>query len=206
MFITRHLPAFRSAAWVLLACFLTKAQASAAEPAAGKQGPSIGQVIGDLEQRAKKLGEEAAESKALAPEDARARMEISRCLIRLSMLTRNKVIPADPYYRALRRQRLAAANLETARIWWDHCRTDDSAGPREGFESLPLAMELGEEKKKADQEVAAAKPAEAPASGHGRVPLNPAVTARLKQGGGILDQVQNWENLSEESKSKIIAR
>jgi len=216
MSIHTRLPAFASAAWILISSSLVLPLAVGAESPAAGGSLTLEQMTGDLAQRANTLAEEAnqlatsanpAATSEQASKIASARMEISRALILRSKVTGNKVIPTDPYYKALRRQRLAEANLQVAQVWWKHGRTGTPLESAKSFESLSLATTLEEEKKTADEEVTKTKPA-APAAPEdkSRMNLNPAVAARLKQGGSILDQVQNWENLSVESKSKIIAR
>lgn len=207
------------------ACFLTISSAlpgQQPDSSSGKVPPlTITQVVRDLEAKAGKLAKERStvpphtdENKAAAGEsdtrreDASAAFEISGCLMPRANLAGHNAVPSDPYYQAIRQQLLAGIDLETAVVWWRHCRKGTAYESLDRFEQLPLAAELKATKDKADQSVAASKPAldSAKPETPGKVPLNSSLTTRLNGGKGILDQIVGWKNLPEESKSKIIAR
>ena len=208
-----------------VACFLTISCGlfgQESDSGSGKIPPLIiTQVVKDLEAKAGELGKERSATQSLADgttavvgrngtarEDMTAAFEISECLLRRASLNSNKAVPSDPFYQAIRQQLLAGIDLETASVWWRHCRKGTPYESQDRFEQLPLAVGLKATKDKADQSFADSKPAEDSAKPEtpGNMPLNSTLTSRLKSGTGILDQIDGWKELPEESKSKIIAR
>lgn len=207
------------------ACFLTISPGlfgKESDSGSGKTPPlTITQVVRDLEAKAGELAKErsatqslAVENKAaagrngIAKEDTTAAFEISGCLLRRASLNSNNAVPSEPYYQSIRCQLLAGIDLDSVDVWWRHCRKGTLYESLARFEQLPLAVELKATKDNADQSVAAAQPAEDSPEPEtpGKMPLNSTLTSRLKRGTGILDQIDGWKNLPEESKSKIIAR
>ena len=175
-------------------------------------------AIHDLEAKAGKLAAERSadttklgQTKGAATFDkdkAATLTEITHCLAQRSNILRYRSTPSDPYYRAIQQQLHADMDLKTLKVWWKHCRKGSAYESTAGFKQVPLAAELVAAKSQADKSVADHRPVPGALDpdNPGISPLDSSVSSRLKGNKGILDQINDWTNLSEEEKSKIIAR
>lgn len=134
--------------------------------------------------------------------------EISRCLSERNNRLRHQSTPSVPYYQAIQRQLLADTDLETLKVWWEHCRQGTPFESLADLKQLPLAAGLMAAKEDADKSVAEHKPAPVPPDpDHPELkPLDSSVSSRIKGDQSILDHIDGWKDQSVESKSKIISR
>ncbi len=178
---------------------------------------TLARVVSDLERKAEKLTQEhfaiRAEGKdakaplpALDKDKSVALRAITQHLIERRNLLSNKSTPSDPYYHAIQQQLHANSNLDTLKVWWTHCRKGTNFESLPEFDRLPLAIELIKAKTTADKKVSENQPiTEEPESVEIKS-IDPLIISRITGGNSILDQIDGWKELPEESKSKIISR
>ncbi|MES2996757.1 MAG: hypothetical protein V4733_08100 [Verrucomicrobiota bacterium] len=218
MRFNQHLFACAVAAGFLTLSAILPARETA-DPSEEAPTLTLAMVIKHLEDKAGQLAAERSSERAKATETGKnvaafnqektvSASEIAQCFVRRTHLTRNKAVPSDPYYQAIRQLQLADAEIETLKTWWKHCRKGTAFESLAGFEQLALTTELVAAKNNAEKSVEAARPAldSAKPETSGNMSLNSTLTTRIQNGKGILDQIDGWRNLPEESKSKIIAR
>lgn len=200
--------------------FFSALSAQETAHSAGKTSAlTLSDVVSDLENQAGKLTKERTAARAnssdtenkpiaLNPDNTTALREISICLIERNNQLRNQSTPSDPYYQAIQRQRRAERDLEILETWWKHCRKGTAFETLTELGQLPLAVELKVAKENADKSVVGYKPQPAQSNpDHPDLkPLDSSVTSRIKGGKGILDHINGWKDLPEDSKSKIISR
>lgn len=160
-------------------------------------------MIAELKERSVALHAELREGK----EGGRQLAELARISATIAQwerFHRQPVVPSDPFHRAYRERHVAEVNLGTALVWWQHC-----PGHRTPLIELMLFGEgLKQDYLRADAAMARFAKKEDPAQGRRRG-LEPSLAARLaerKRSGSILDKTSNWNQLSEDEKSKILAR
>jgi hypothetical protein len=188
---------------------------------------SMSDIVSDLEKRGKAISSELSETPIenrtkpkTTVDHKRAQMvkagsEIFQCLAVRGSFVKHTVIPTDPLYRAIQRRTLADLDLQTALVWWQYCKEESLFRSLQSFDELPLATQLKSEKEKADAEFAKLSPKPTignPATVQSDSRIKPGFTLsnRLVQSdkgtSSVLDQLAGWSKLSEEEKSKIIAR
>lgn len=178
---------------------------------------TLARVVSDLERKAEELTLERsairAEGKegkvpvpAMNKEKSEALLTITQHLIQRRNLLSNKATPSDPYYQAIQQQLHAGCHLDTLQVWWKHCKKGTDYESFAEIDQLPLMVELKKAKATAAQLVAENQPI-VDSSQTGEIQtLDPVILSRITGGNSILNQIDGWKELPEESKSKIISR
>lgn len=188
---------------------------------------SMPDIVSDLEKRGKAISAELAESPIdnrekpertidhKRVEKVKASSEISQCLALRGSFVKHPVIPTDPLYRALQKRTLADLDLQAALVWWQYCKDESQYRSLKSFDEWPLAAQLKSGKVTADAEFASLRPkpeidksaGERTGSGIGLgSPMSNRLVQSNQRTGSVLDRLAGWDKMSDEEKSKIIAR
>ena len=187
------------------------------EPAKETPALTLATVVKDLENKVRQLAASrpprgvevtAAEAKTTASDQevTAAESEIFMHLIHRSSLERNPANPSDPYYLAIRQQLQANIDMESLKIWWKHCRTDTPYESLTRLDQLPLSVELANIKTQAETAVVGNQPVVILPESPDIRGLDSSISASMSSDNSLLDQIDGWKTLPEESKSKIISR